>query len=122
MTTIILYGKLPSLNDYTYACRSHWSKGAKFKKEVEENIERQLLQYRFFRINEKVILNYHWIEPNKKRDLDNIMSAQKFIQDSLVSMGILQNDGWANIGKINHSFSVDKNNPRIEITITRFEE
>lgn len=31
-------GRLPSLNDYINACRSHWSKGAALKRETEDAI------------------------------------------------------------------------------------
>lgn len=70
------------------------------------------------RITKPVYIRYHWIEPNKKRDLDNISSfGRKVIQDALVKTKVLQNDGWANIVGFCDSFSVDKNNPRIEIEI-----
>lgn len=38
-----------------------------------------------------------WSEKNKKRDKDNIAAGKKFIFDSLVSAGILKNDGWSEV-------------------------
>ena len=45
------------------------------------------------------------------------MTGQKFIIDGLVKAGVLKNDGWAQIGDLNHSFEVDKENPRIEVIL-----
>lgn len=54
----------------------------------------------------------------KGGDLDNISSfGRKVIQDALVKTKVLQNDGWSNIIGFCDSFSVDKDNPRIEIEI-----
>ena len=117
MIKLVINGRLPSYNEYINACRSHWSKGAKLKKDLEEFIQFELISSRFLKILNPVTIKYTWYEKNRKRDLDNIMSGQKFIQDTLVKMGILQNDGWKNIIGISHDFKVDKENPRIEIYI-----
>ena len=37
-------------------------------------------------------IHFHWIEGNKKRDLDNIAFAKKFILDSMVKIGKLKDD------------------------------
>ena len=64
-----------------------------------------------------VCILFRWFEPNKKRDLDNICSAKKFIQDALVDIGILAGDGWRHIVGFTDEFYVDKENPRIEVII-----
>lgn len=38
------------------------------------------------------------------------------IQDSLVKTEVLGNDGWIHILGFTDNFSVDKENPRIEVT------
>ena len=43
--------------------------------------------------------------------------GRKDIQDTLVKMGALKNDGWENIEGFSDSFAVDKGKPRIEIEI-----
>ena len=73
-------------------------------------------------IEKKVHISYKWIEANQKRDLDNIAFAKKFIQDALVQMGTLKNDGWKNIAGFDDSFDIDKENPRIIVTIEELEE
>lgn len=37
-------------------------------------------------------IHFHWIEGNKKRDLDNIAFAKKFILDAMVKYGKLSDD------------------------------
>ena len=64
-----------------------------------------------------VKLHFHWIEPNKRRDLDNIRFGAKYILDGLRECGKLPNDGWAWVTGMSDSWSVDKQNPRIEVTI-----
>lgn len=73
-------------------------------------------------IKEPVKISYVWYEPNKKRDKDNIAFAKKFIQDALVELGVLKNDGWANIVGFTDEFKISKDNPRVEVTIKELGE
>jgi Holliday junction resolvase RusA-like endonuclease len=116
---LVIPARLPGLNDYQYACRSHYSKGAKMKREwvmiVCGYIQQQLKD---IHIDKKIKIDYYWYEPNKKRDLDNISGfGKKVIQDALIKMCIIKNDGWENIIGFSDNFYVDKENPRVEIII-----
>ena len=51
------------------------------------------------------------------KDKDNIAFSKKFIQDALVLEGIIPGDGWKNIEGFVDNFFIDKQNPRIEVTI-----
>lgn len=64
-----------------------------------------------------VQLNITWYEPNDRKDIDNITFATKFIQDSLVRTGILEDDSRKYINQVNHTVFTDKDNPRIEVEI-----
>ena len=64
-----------------------------------------------------VQLNITWYEPNDRKDIDNVTFATKFIQDSLVRTGILEDDSRKYINQVNHSVFTDKVNPRIEVEI-----
>ena len=44
------------------------------------------------KIDSPVKINFTWVEENKKRDLDNICFAKKFILDALVKANVLQDD------------------------------
>lgn len=70
------------------------------------------------RIEKPVFMEYLWIEPNRRRDKDNISSfGRKVIQDALVSAGVLKDDGWKHVVGFSDRFEVDKENPRIEVII-----
>ncbi|WP_049917244.1 hypothetical protein [uncultured Megasphaera sp.] len=71
---------------------------------------------------DKAYIKFHWVEKNKRRDKDNIAFAKKFILDALQEMGILQNDGWSEILGFSDTFDVDKDNPRIEVSLLSEEE
>lgn len=116
--TLIIYGKLPNLNDYTKACRSNRYAGAKMKKEQEDIIKGYILaQLGYIKFKGQVKLNFVWIEPNKKRDLDNICFAKKFILDALVDMGTIEADGWSGVVGFTDQFDVDPIQPRVEVVI-----
>lgn len=88
--------KLPSLNEVNGANRTNPYAGAKLKKQVERDISsfiaiakaRGTLRH----VDEPVVVFVRWHEQNRKRDVDNVESSIKFILDSLVKNGILDND------------------------------
>lgn len=116
---LIIPGKLPGLNDYIAAERANRHKGAKMKRNngniVALSIRRCL---KGVSIDRPVFMKYTWIEPNRRRDKDNISSfGRKVIQDALVNAAILKGDGWRHIDGFSDRFKVDKENPRIEVII-----
>lgn len=117
MITFTIQGTLPNLNDYTKACRTGYIIGNHMKKMAQDRIIKNIDDIHFDDDELPVTILYKWIEPNKKRDKDNICFAQKFIQDALVKKGVIPNDGWNEIKGFVHTFDVDKDNPRIEVTI-----
>ena len=97
-------------------------KAAAMKKQAENVIGYMIkTQLRGVRFTRPVVIHYTWIEPNRRRDKDNIAFAKKFIQDSLVHAGVLQNDGWKHIEHFTDDFAVDPKNPRVEVIIEEFE-
>lgn len=113
-----IHDQLPGLNDYTKTNRGNKYAGAKMKQDVENRIIAAIRnQLRGIQIDRCVHITYIWYEPNRRRDLDNIAFAKKFIQDALVSTGVLQGDGWKSISGFSDGFDIDKGNPRVEVTI-----
>jgi Holliday junction resolvase RusA-like endonuclease len=97
--------KLPSLNEYIYACRANRFLGSKMKKGIEKEIE-------FFisdlpRFVSPVKIHFHWVEENHRRDLDNICFAKKFILDALVKFGKLKDDNRKCVTAFTDTFSYD---------------
>lgn len=116
-------GRLPDLNEYVLAERSHRIKGAKMKAESERLI-RACIRKQLGKIKLKppVFFDYLFIEKDRRRDKSNISAyARKVIEDSVVKEGLLPNDGWKEIDDYHDSFAVDKDNPRIEMTLIEVE-
>lgn len=123
MIQLTIPGRLPGLNEYINAERTNRHKAAKLKRDTQKRIALEIRsQLRGVRFSGPVFMAYAWIEPDRRRDKDNIAFARKFIQDALVHCGVLQNDGWADVAGFTDSFSVDKKNPRIEIRICALSE
>lgn len=87
---VIINMKLPSLNDYIRVCRANKYQAAKYKQDIEAEISSYIISLP--RYGKPVKIHFHWIEGNKKRDLDNICFAKKFILDALVKLGKLKDD------------------------------
>lgn len=118
----VIYGRLDSLNDYVLACRSMRYAGAAMKKRNEKKINQAIIQALETKQIKRVCkypctLKIAWYEPNKRRDIDNIVFATKFILDALVSEGILDNDNQKHVSVLEHSINIDNLNPRIEVEI-----
>lgn len=64
-----------------------------------------------------VCIKINWIEPNARRDPDNIATGKKFIFDALQETGVLRNDSMKEISGITEAFGVDNANPRIVVII-----
>lgn len=124
---LIIDGTFADLNDYIKAERITMrqngkivnTKGNILKKESQEYIIWYIRkQLKGLTISKLVFLDYMYYEPNTKRDKDNVSGFfHKVFQDSLVLAGTLSNDGWKNIKGFKDDFDVDKNRPRIEVTI-----
>ena len=115
---LVIPGTLPGLNEYTAACRSSKYGAAQMKKRVQTDIEWCILkQLKSVRITQPVTISFRWIEPNQRRDIDNIAFAKKYIIDALVEMKVLRDDGWKYVIGLADSFDIDKDNPRIEVKI-----
>ena len=82
--------KLPSLNNYIDACRFNRYAGAKMKTKTEDEISMYLQTLPHF--ERPIKIHFRWVEDNKRRDLDNIASAKKFILDAMVKTGVLTDD------------------------------
>lgn len=101
----ILY-KFPSFNQYVNACRKNKYAGGIMKKQIENDI--------FYFINrlpnfdKPIRIKFTWIEDNKRRDLDNICYAKKFILDSMVKAGKLKDDNRNFVKGFNDTFEYGK--------------
>ena len=73
----------------------------------------------------KIEVTYTLYPKTKRRtDLGNILSiVQKFFEDAIVSIGIIEDDDYLHIVRNIQEFGcVDKNNPRVDVFIKEFNE
>lgn len=103
------------MNEIVEASKRHWGKYSSMKKTYTSLVA--LYAHKLPKMD-KVDITITWICKNRRQDKDNITAGQKFILDGLVDAGVLENDGWAQIGDITHRFEVDKANPRVEIELS----
>lgn len=94
--------KLPSLNDYTKWCRGNKYLAAKKKADIEREIGYYLMKMPKW--DKPIKIHFTWVESNKKRDLDNICFAKKFILDSMVKHGKLKDDNRKCVTAFTDSF------------------
>lgn len=111
-------GRLSGLNEYTKANRSNHHAGNKMKKDNEERILWAIRQAKAAEVDKyPITLEIVWYEPNLRRDIDNVVFAQKFILDAMVKSGIIKNDSQKFVKGISHIVLVDKVEPRVEVEI-----
>ncbi len=121
--TFEIPGKLPGLNDFIEANRKNPRAGARLKREYQESVMWAAKAARIKKFSAPVHVHITYIEPNMRRDKDNISSGgRKIVLDALVKLGIIENDNWRWIGNKedsgqSDSFKVNKNSPRVIVRI-----
>jgi len=115
--TFTIPGRLPGLNEYTRACRSHAQQGAALKRQAEAQVIWSAKAARLKPVSGPVFMSFAWYEPDRRRDTDNVAFAKKFILDALVQLGILADDGRNHVVGFADEFRIDCERPRIVVTI-----
>lgn len=117
--TIEIPLKLPSFNQYIDACRVNRFAGAKMKKDTQTKIEWFLIGRP--KITKPVFIEFHWVEENKRRDIDNVSYGKKFILDALQEMGILPNDNQRYVKGFQDTFEIGEK-AKVIVTIKEIEQ
>ena len=116
ITRLTIKGRFPSFNDYIAAERGNRRYGASMKRKETKRVAEAAKD--MTAIENPVVIAFRWIEPNMRRDVDNIAFAHKFILDGLVSAGVLKGDSRKYVIGLQDEFpDPDPDNPRVEITI-----
>lgn len=106
------------MNEIINACRHNRYTGAAQKKAVTNECGWRILERKVPEFRRPVVVRIRFIEPDRRRDVDNIQSGTKFIMDALVMARVLPNDTREWLKGISHTFPPpDKSNPRIEVTV-----
>lgn len=118
MLSFIIQGELTNLNTYINAERTNKFIASKIKKQETENIAWQCKKYKGKITEYPIVIEATWYTKNIRVDSDNITFSKKFILDGMKEAGMITDDSrkfvrvWKDL-----DVCVDKNNPRIEITI-----
>lgn len=113
-----IHSRLPSLNEVISENRANRYKGAKLKKDTEALIIAEIKQQKVQPVTEyPVEVFIRWLEPNRKRDVDNIQSSKKFILDAMVKAGVLVNDSQRYVEQVYDVVEVG-NSARVEVEVT----
>jgi len=107
-------GELPTMNEIVAASKKHHMAYANMKKDYTTLVR---IHARNLPKVDKSDFVIKWYCKDKRVDKDNHMAGQKFIFDGLVAAKVISNDGWSEIGNVSHWFEVDKQNPRVEVSI-----
>ena len=110
----VIPGHLPNLNEIIAVSKQHPKSYSRMKKDFTALV---MIHARNLPKVVKSDFVITWYCKNKRKDKDNLIAGQKFIFDGLTKAGIMDNDGWSEVGNITHRFEVDKAKPRIEVKI-----
>ena len=99
--------RLPGLHEYIHAVNINRYKGNALKREAQDAIGLAIKRARLEPVTEyPVAICFEWHERTKRRDLDNIASAKKFILDALQECGILEGDGQKQLAGFSDKFVI----------------
>lgn len=123
--TLVIPGKMPGLNEMLAARgtmgkrgRSRYNKWSEMNNEwkgvvVAAAAEQGIRPCQTF----PLFFVIKWVCPDRRRDKDNVAAAKKMLFDGLTDAGVIPNDTWVYVGGWSDQFSVDAENPRVEIKI-----
>ena len=116
MYTIV--GELTDLNQFIKAISANRFIGGKIKKQETERVYIEVLSQGVKKVSKyPVTIECNWYMKNRRKDIDNVCFAKKFILDGLVLAKVLQDDSQKYVESLRDNFYIDKDNPRIEIKI-----
>lgn len=112
--------RLPDMNKIVLAAskrKGGWSPYNDMKTLYESMIRADIKKAKLRKISGPVVVSLHWVEPNKRKDLDNVRCGLKFILDALVSLEILCTDRQSQVVGFRDTFGIDKALPGVWVTL-----
>lgn len=117
--TLCVETPLPGLNELIAAAKAGRGKCnayARLKDKYSRIIALYARSQQLRPINGKPYFVFFWIEPDRRRDPDNIAAGgRKIILDALTELGIITGDGWKHISGWHDNFEIDKKQPGVRI-------
>lgn len=110
-------GRLPGANEYQAACRRFAKEGARMKREATDAVAWAAKAAKLKPMEPPVQVRITFVEPNMRRDKDNIHFGAKFILDGLQEAGVIGNDNWKWIAGIAYDCRVNSVDPRVIVEL-----
>jgi hypothetical protein len=118
-------GPLPGMNEMIAAAKGSGGRGRAYstmKRDLTAVVAGVATRAQIPRFAGRVLLDFRWYEPNRKRDCDNVAAARKFVLDGLVAAGVLKGDGWRYVQSWTDRFDVagvdgQSRGPGVAVTI-----
>lgn len=119
--------RFPSLNELIGAANRNHFDGGKLKKRftrIAESYAREAAtRAKWTAPDGPVTIELAWVEPNRRRDQDNVTSGQKFLLDGLVGAGVIRDDSQQYVPQPStNRISFDKDNPGVWVHVRRSEQ
>lgn len=110
-------GEMHTLNEYVASISHNRYAGGAMKKAETERVFWACREYKLTVRTKPVYITFKWYMKNHKKDIDNVAFAKKFILDGMVQAGVLYNDTQEWVKGFTDEFFVDKDNPRVEVSV-----
>ena len=115
---LVIRERMPGLNAYIDAERGHRYQASKLKKHWTEIVAFQARRQGLQSVRHyPVTVRCDWYEENRRRDVDNVRFAIKFVLDGLQAAGVIESDGQRHVAGLEDGFYVDSDDPRVVVTI-----
>lgn len=115
-TTLWIPGVMPGMNEIIAQCEKSPYAYGRLKKKYGHDVALRALSQKF-RIPGPAHFTIECVEPNRKRDKDNVLAgALKITFDALRHAKLLENDGWAHVLSIIPLFTMDPAAPGVRLT------
>lgn len=118
---ITIEGRLPGLNEYTRACRAGYHAGNRMKRECTNRVAWVISEAKLEPYDVPIEVGISWLEPNLKRDIDNVTFAAKFILDALKECQVIKDDSIRYVRRIINNIGLDRERPRIVVALMAYE-
>lgn len=119
---VVIFGRLPGVNDWQNANRHNRYKGAALVEDAKERVMSCAIYQGIKPFRRPVKVRIQWYEPNRMRDIDNIHGGVKWILDGFRACGILEDDSQQHVTSIEHEVLLDPPDPRIVVYVSEVEE
>lgn len=114
---LFVEGRFPSLNAYVSAERANRFRAAAIKARETGRVRDAALAAGTRRFRRPVRVRFVWHEPDRRRDLDNVFFAKKFVLDGLVGAGVLEGDSQRYVVGLEDELVIDRDRPGVAVEI-----